>query len=364
MNSVLGERINIRDVFDASTVAALAELAQCRGGEGAKPALTPRGTTTDIPLSPAQERMWFANQFAPESAAYNVACALRLDGPVNVSALHAAFVDVVERHESLRTVFPLTDNGPRQVIMSTSQVVSDLVPILVQGEEELRERSRQIASVGFDVTQQVPMRATVLRRDDQVHSHVLVIVIHHIAADGFSTVPLARDLMSAYSSRVNGEAPQWTPLGIQYADYALWQRGWLGSESDSRSLISKQLGYWAENLAGAPEVLDIPTDRPRGDVRSLRRGRIRFVFGPKVHAGVVALSRKHNATVFMVVHAALAVLLARLSDEDDVAVGTPIAGRGERELDDWWACSSTRWSCALQWTAARLSETSSTRSET
>lgn len=105
MNSVLGERINIRDVFDASTVAALAELAQCRGGEGAKPALTPRGTTTDIPLSPAQERMWFANQFAPESAAYNVACALRLDGPVNVSALHAAFVDVVERHESLRTVF-------------------------------------------------------------------------------------------------------------------------------------------------------------------------------------------------------------------------------------------------------------------
>ncbi|WP_338150687.1 amino acid adenylation domain-containing protein [Rhodococcus qingshengii] len=334
VNSVLGERINIRDVFDASTVAALAELAQCRGGEGAKPALTPRVMTTDIPLSPAQERMWFANQFAPESAAYNVACALRLEGAVNVSALQAAFVDVVERHESLRTVFPLIDDGPRQVIMSTSQVVSDLAPILVQGEEELRERSRQIASDGFDVTQQVPMRATLLRRDDQVHSHVLVIVIHHIAADGFSTVPLARDLMSAYSSRVNGEAPQWAPLGIQYADYALWQRGWLGSESDSRSLISKQLGYWAENLAGAPEVLDIPTDRPRGDVRSLRRGRIRFVFGPKVHAGVVALSRKHNATVFMVVHAALAVLLARLSDEDDVAVGTPIAGRGERELDD------------------------------
>ncbi len=334
LNSVLGERINIRDVFDASTVAALAELAQCRGGEGAKPALRPRGTTTDIPLSPAQERMWFANQFDPESAAYNVACALRLDGTVNLSALHAAFVDVVERHESLRTVFPLTDDGPRQVIMSTSQVVSDLAPILVQGEEELRERCRQIVSDGFDVMQQVPMRATLLRRDDQVHSHVLVIVIHHIAADGFSTVPLARDLMSAYTSRVNGEAPQWAPLGIQYADYALWQRGWLGSESDSRSLISKQLGYWAENLAGAPEVLDIPTDRPRVDVRSLRRGRIRFVFGPKVHAGVVALSRKHNATVFMVVHAALAVLLARLSDEDDVAVGTPIAGRGERELDD------------------------------
>ncbi|MGW8535176.1 amino acid adenylation domain-containing protein [Rhodococcus qingshengii] len=334
VNSVLGERINIRDVFDASTVAALAELAQCRGGEGAKPALRPRGTTTDIPLSPAQERMWFANQFDPESAAYNVACALRLDGTVNLSALHAAFVDVVERHESLRTVFPLTDDGPRQVIMSTSQVVSDLAPILVQGEEELRERCRQIVSDGFDVMQQVAMRATLLRRDDQVHSHVLVIVIHHIAADGFSTVPLARDLMSAYTSRVNGEAPQWAPLGIQYADYALWQRGWLGSESDSRSLISKQLGYWAENLAGAPEVLDIPTDRPRVDVRSLRRGRIRFVFGPKVHAGVVALSRKHNATVFMVVHAALAVLLARLSDEDDVAVGTPIAGRGERELDD------------------------------
>ncbi|MER2224609.1 MAG: condensation domain-containing protein, partial [Rhodococcus sp. (in: high G+C Gram-positive bacteria)] len=320
VNAVLGERINIRDVFDASTVAALAKLAQSRGGDipgdisggdGAKPALTPRGTTTDIPLSPAQERMWFANQFAPESAAYNVTCALRLDGALNVSALRAAFVDVVERHESLRTVFPLTDNGPRQVIMSTSQVVSDLAPILVQGGEDLRERCRQIASVGFDVTQQVPMRATLLRRDDQAHSHVLVIVIHHIAADGFSTVPLARDLMSAYSSRVNGEAPRWAPLAIQYADYALWQRGWLGSESDSRSSISKQLIYWAENLAGTPEVLDISTDRPRGDVRSLRRGRIRFDFSPEIHAGVVALSRTHNATVFMVVHAALAVLLAR-----------------------------------------------------
>ncbi|MFE5647485.1 amino acid adenylation domain-containing protein, partial [Rhodococcus sp. NPDC056516] len=339
VNSVLGERISIRDVFDASTVAALAELAQSRGGDagggvGVKPPLRPRGATTDIPLSPAQLRMWFANQFDPDSAAYNIACALRLDGKLDVSALHAAFGDVVDRHESLRTIFPLTDAGPRQVIVSSSQVLSNLVPTIVPGEEELRERCRSLVSEGFDVARQVPLRASLLRGGDQVPTHVLVIVVHHIAADGFSTAPLARDLMSAYASRVKGEAPEWAPLAIQYADYALWQRDWLGSESDEQSVVSTQLGYWVDNLAGAPEVLDIPTDRPRGDVRSLRRGRVRFVVNSEIHAGLIGLARQHNATIFMVVHAALAVMLARLSDTADVAVGTPIAGRGERELDE------------------------------
>jgi non-ribosomal peptide synthetase component F len=158
--------------------------------------------------------------------------------------------------------------------------------------------------------------------------------VHHIAADGFSMSPLARDVMDAYVSRVNGTAPNWAPLPVQYADYTLWQYEWLGSEAEETSPMSRQLAYWTTALSDLPEVLDLPTDRPRPAVRSLRGGRVEFEIASEIHAGVVALARQHTTTVFMTVHAALAILLARLSGSDDIAVGTPIAGRGERELDD------------------------------
>jgi hypothetical protein len=327
INAAVGDRIGIRDVFDAPTVAGLAALAESQEGLESRPPLKPREATADVPVSPAQQRMWFVNQFDTSSSAYNVAFVLRLAGRLDVHALQAAVADVVERHEAVRTIFPLTDDGPRQVILPAASAVPDLVPMAVSGDE-FREHSRRVLSAGFDVTTQVPMRAQLFSLDEGVH--VLAVVVHHIAADGFSMAPLARDVMDAYVSRVNGSAPDWTPLEVQYADYALWQREWLGSESDERSPISRQLAYWTSTLSDLPEVLELPTDRPRPPVRSLRGGRVEFTIGPEVHAGVVRLAREHTTTVFMTLHAALAIMLARVSGTDDIAVGTPIAGRGER----------------------------------
>ncbi|MDI9919144.1 amino acid adenylation domain-containing protein, partial [Rhodococcus sp. IEGM 1379] len=332
VNAAVGERISVRDVFDAPTVAGLAVLAQSEDGLESRPPLKPREGSTKVPVSLAQRRLWFVNQFDTSSSAYNVAFVLSLEGRLDVSALRQAFADIIARHETLRTIFPLADDGPQQVILPPTSVILDLDPIVVSGDAELRELCQRVLSAGFDVTAQIPLRASLFRLDEDAHS--LAVVVHHIASDGFSMAPLARDVMTAYASRLNRSEPDWAPLDVQYADYTLWQREWLGSESDEDSSISRQLAYWAATLSDLPEVLEIPTDRPRPAVRSLQADHLEFDIGEEVHAGVVALARNHNATVFMTVHAVLAILLARLSGGDDITVGTPIAGRGERELDD------------------------------
>ena len=158
--------------------------------------------------------------------------------------------------------------------------------------------------------------------------------VHHISGDGFSMGPLTRDVMVAYEARSRGEVPGWAPLAVQYADYALWQREVLGSEDDAASLISRQVEFWSRALAGLPDQLDLPADRPRPVVASNRGADYSFVVGADVHAGLSDVARESNSSLFMVVHAALAVLLARLSGTSDIAIGTPVAGRGEQVLDD------------------------------
>ncbi|MHD0307574.1 condensation domain-containing protein, partial [Rhodococcus erythropolis] len=169
----------------------------------------------------------------------------------------------------------------------------------------------------------MPVRVRLLRVSDV--EFVLVFVVHHIATDGFSMGPLVRDVMSAYESRVRGVAPSWVPLEVQYADFALWQREVLGSEGDPGSLVSAQLGYWVERLAGLPELLELPVDRKHPVVASGRGAGHRFVVGAGVHEGLNRVARECDASLFMVVHAAFAVLLARLSGSSDVVVGTPVA---------------------------------------
>ncbi len=178
----------------------------------------------------------------------------------------------------------------------------------------------------------MPVRAELLRIAPD--EHVLVFVAHHIAADGFSMGPLTRDVMVAYASRSRGEHPSWAPLPVQYADYALWQREVLGAEDDPRSLIAGQLDYWTSALAGVPDQLDLPADRPRPAIASNTGRDHRFEIGADVQAGIAGLARRTGVTAFMVVHAALATVLARMSGSDDIAIGTPIAGRGEAALDD------------------------------
>ncbi|SUA48132.1 Tyrocidine synthase III [Nocardia africana] len=331
LGAALDARIPVRLLFEASTVAALAVRVDGHIGSGGRTALTAGPRPEALPLSLAQQRMWFLNQFEPESAAYNVPAAVRLRGELRVDALRQAVLDVLDRHEVLRTVYPQTSHGVVQHILPASQVGADLTPRPV-GAEEVAACIAELASTGFDVSAEVPIRLALLRIS--ADEHVLVFVVHHIATDGWSMRPLTRDVMLAYAARSAGAAPRWTPLPVQYADYALWQRQVLGSEDDERSLISTQARYWRERLAGLPDEVNLPADRPRPAVQSARGGRVVFPLSAQLRADLAELGRTHNATLFMVVHAAWALFVARMAGTDDVAVGTPIAGRGEAELDD------------------------------
>ncbi len=208
----------------------------------------------------------------------------------------------------------------------------DLTPIPVADEEELRMRVAALLTAGFEVTESVPVRGALYRMSKS--EHVLAVVVHHICADGFSTGPMGRDVLVAYAARHAGHEPSWTPLPVQYADYALWQREVLGSEDDPGSLMSQQIAYWLGALSGLPDALALPTDRPRPAVRSGLGSSVDFTVPAATVARLVSLAREAGATPFMVVHAALALLLARLSGATDIAIGSPIAGRGDAALDD------------------------------
>ncbi|TQC39001.1 non-ribosomal peptide synthetase, partial [Rhodococcus sp. WS4] len=332
INSALGVGLGVRELFEAPTVAALAARAAADRHTAARPALTAGPRPDRVPLSLAQQRMWIVNQVDTTSPAYNVPIALRLSGALDIEALRAAFGDVVERHEPLRTVYPGSANGPHQVVLPADRVTLDLTPVIVSDEAALRTELVPLASAEFNVSRDVPMRAALLRIGPD--EHVVALVLHHIAADGSSMAPLARDVMVAYTARTHGRPPAWAPMPVQYADFALWQRRTLGSDTDPNSPISAQLDYWRRTLDGMPELLDLPTDRRRPLQRSSHGATVPFVIGADLHRKLSELARNHDSTLFMVAHAALAVLLGRLSDATDLAVGTPVAGRGDAALDE------------------------------
>ncbi|WP_450104147.1 amino acid adenylation domain-containing protein [Rhodococcus triatomae] len=330
INEAAGSGVGVRDLFEASTVAALAERVDGSVGSG-RPALVPQPRPDRIPLSAAQSRMWFLNRFDTASPAYNLPFAVRMNGDLDVDALRAAVRDVLERHESLRTVFPEAEDGPHQVVLPAGQVDLDLTPVPVSADA-VTGAAISVLGAGFDVASTVPIRGRLLRVAPD--EHVLLISMHHIAADGFSSRPLARDIVVAYESRRRGSAPLWAPLQVQYADFALWQRELLGSEADPESLAAKQIEFWRTTLRGIPEVIELPTDRPRPNVRTGQGDRVYFSLGAEVTTRLREYAAERGVTVFMVVHAALAVLLSRISASTDVVVGTPVAGRGEAALDD------------------------------
>ncbi|MFT4199145.1 amino acid adenylation domain-containing protein, partial [Gordonia sp. (in: high G+C Gram-positive bacteria)] len=326
VSEATGAGLTVRDVFDAPTVRELARIVG--GAQSALPPVTavvPRPAR--IPLSFAQQRMWFINAFDPQAPTYNIPLVLRLTGAVDVEALRAALVDVVTRQEVLRTTFPAVDGKPYQSVAAASAVAGALDWAVAA------DRSDLDAAVmgGFDVSAQWPIRARIWAAGPD--EHVLAVVIHHIAADGESMAPLMTDLITAYAARAAGTAPAFEPLAVQFADYALWQHEVLGDPGDPASVAGRQLAYWRTRLAGVPDVLELPADRPRPPVASGRGRRIDFTIDPAVAERVGVLATRSGATPFMVLHAALAVLLARLSATDDIAIATPVAGRGQRELD-------------------------------
>ncbi|MGW0022237.1 amino acid adenylation domain-containing protein, partial [Rhodococcus sp. NPDC003382] len=333
VNTALGSGIGVRDLFEAPTVAALAARVGARDtAAGSRPALARLPRPDRIPLSLAQQRMWLVNQLDTGSPAYNIPIALRLTGDLDPDALRAALTDVLERHITLRTVYPGSEDGPHQVTLPVEAVLPDLTPTVVPDETTLRARIAALGGTGFDVSRAAPIRTALFRTGPA--EHALVMVVHHIAADGSSMVPLARDVMIAYTARRDGHAPDWAPLPVDYVDYTLWQRELLGSDTDPHSRAGAQLGYWRRTLSGAPAVLELPWDRPRPVHRSLHAGTADFRIDSELHRRLRDLARQHDSTMFMVMHAALAVLLARLGGSDDISVGTPVAGRGEAALDD------------------------------
>ncbi|WP_226438606.1 condensation domain-containing protein, partial [Rhodococcus yananensis] len=309
----------------------LAARLESRAGDGGRVALVAQPRPERVPLSPAQQRMWFLNRLESASAAYNIPAALKLSGTLDTDAMRAAVRDVVGRHEVLRTVYPETDGVGYQKVLPISDAVIDL-PVVDTAADAVQDTVDEFFATQFDVTRDVPIRARLLRVAST--EYVLMFVVHHIAADGFSMAPLTRDVMIAYEARVRGAAPAWVPLDVQYADYAIWQRRVLGDETDPGSVMSRQLDYWRAALGASAGPLELPTDRPRPAVASGRGAVHRFVVPGEVVARVRKTAAAHRVTEFMVVHAASAVLLARLSNTDDVTIGTPVAGRGEAALDD------------------------------
>ncbi|MBJ8347537.1 non-ribosomal peptide synthetase [Antrihabitans sp. YC2-6] len=331
LNDALDASIGVREIFEASTVSALAARVGAATGGPRRAALIPAERPALIPLSLAQQRMWVINQADPEAATYNIPFAIRLTGAMDTDALRLAFGDVVERHEALRTRYPVAGDTPHQEILPAAQVDLDLTPVAV-AEAELMEQVVGLVSRGFDVTEEPPLRVGLFALGE--NDLVLTLVVHHIASDGASMAPLVRDMMIAYAARAGGGAPAWSPLEIQYADYTLWQRDTVGTVDDPDSLAARQLEFWTKALSGVPEQLDLPADRPRPAVQSMRGAMLQFDVSAAAHTGLDRIAREHNASLFMVVHAALAVLLSRLSGSSDIAIGSPIAGRGERALDD------------------------------
>ncbi|WNG94487.1 non-ribosomal peptide synthetase [Mycobacterium sp. ITM-2016-00318] len=333
INASLAARLSVRAVFEAPTIARLA--LHITGREGELAALEPQPRPQVLPLSFAQERLWFLNQLlGASSAAYNMPVVLRLCGRLDVDAFGAALADVVTRHESLRTVFPAVAGVPQQVVVGVE--AADFGWAVVDAAEWSTERLTEavggVVSHAFDLTSEIPLRATLLRLDED--EHLLVAVVHHIAADGWSITTLARDLGVAYASRSTSQAPGWAPLPVQYVDYTLWQRALLGDLDDPGSRLAEQLGYWVDALAHLPDRLAYPTDRPYPAVADHRGARVEVDWPAELQKKVAEVAREHNATSFMVVQAALAVLLSQIGASSDVALGFPIAGRADPALDE------------------------------
>ncbi|WP_193475308.1 non-ribosomal peptide synthetase, partial [Streptomyces griseomycini] len=294
-----------------------------------------------IPLSFAQRSLWLTGQLEGRSATYNIPLALRLTGVLDRAALEAALRDLAERHESLRTVIGRHEGEPCQLVLDADDVgelLTDVTPTAAdaRGGTAPAVLLGECAAYEFDLTAQAPLRVWLCGTGPD--EHLLVLVVHHVAADGWSMGILLRDLGQAYAARRQGRAPEWEALPVQYADYTLWQRELLGDEGDPHSLAARQLAFWRDRLAGLPEEPALPTDLPRPPVASRRGGTVPLELGPELHGRLTDVAHELGASLFMVVRAGLVALLSRLGAGDDITLGTPAAGRTDDALSDLVGC--------------------------
>ncbi|MBI0299828.1 amino acid adenylation domain-containing protein, partial [Streptomyces sp. PRKS01-29] len=375
-----GVDLGIRAVFQAPTVERLAAVIEGAERDVARPALGPMARSGRLPLSYAQQRLWFLQELEGDRAAtYNIVVGLRLHGPLDREALMAAAGDVVARHEVLRTVYPHGDDGrpwqrvlgPEAARSALHTVVRGVRPVADDTDSDggatgastadpgagkdtgagagpdtdtdtgagagaadgtLAAALAEEAGRGFHLATELPLRISLFPRGDE--EHVLLVVVHHIAADGWSLEPLFADLATAYRARTAGSEPGWSALPLQYADFGLWQRQVLGAEDRDDSVLSRQLAFWRETLAELPEELPLPTDRPRPPVAGHQGSTVDITVPAPLHRKLARLARSRDASVFMVVQAALAALLTRLGAGTDIPLGTAFAGRDEVAVHD------------------------------
>ncbi|MFF6832025.1 amino acid adenylation domain-containing protein [Streptomyces sp. NPDC012438] len=328
--TALAAELAIRDLFEAPTVAELIERVDRAEGP-ARPALTAVERPDELPLSHAQQRLWVVQRIDSGSAAYNFPLVLRLRGPLDADAWEAALADVTARHEALRTVFAERDGRVFQRVLPAGEA-RPAVERLTATEDALPGLVDTAVNRPFDLAAELPLRAALVELGPEDHAAILL--LHHITTDEWSDRPFLRDLATAYAARTAGTAPEWEPLPVQYADYALWQQRLLGDPADPDSRAARQLEHWRTALDGAPEELELPTDRPRPARPAFTGAEVDVVFDADVHEGLRRLARETGATMFMVVHAAVAALLHRLGAGTDIPLGAPIAGRGDEALDD------------------------------
>ncbi|MBT8445279.1 MAG: amino acid adenylation domain-containing protein, partial [Gammaproteobacteria bacterium] len=323
----------LRALFDAPTVAGLAEFLRSDDAEALARALArphhqlrPRAADRrhDVPASFVQQRMWFLDRLEPGNPVYNLVRSMRVSGELEVAPLEQAVAALVMRHETLRTTIVGVDGEAMQRIEDECRV-----PVVIESIDSgaaIDTRLAAIARRPFDLATGPLVRVHVLQSGER--EHVLVLIIHHIVADGWSMAVLFDELAHAYNAYRAGRAPEWPPLPVQYADYALWQRGWLAGAE-----LERQLGYWRQQLGGASPQLPLPTDRPRLPVQRHRGAWHRAYLSESLSRQLRELAGRQQTTLFMVLLAAFDAVLARYSGQADVSVGTPIAGRRRTELE-------------------------------
>jgi amino acid adenylation domain-containing protein len=322
----------LRRLFESPTIAGLAaliEAARRSGSQGTPPPIDRVSGQEPLPLSFAQQRLWFLNQLMPGNAFYNIPGGLQLKGPLTVAALEQSLSEVVRRHEALRTTFAAVDGQPVQIVAPPQMLTVPIIDLRGLSESERESLTRRLAQEEaqrpFDLGRDVLLRSRLVCADEQ--EHVLFLTMHHIASDGWSLGVLVREMAALYEAFSGGTASPLPELPIQYADVAHWQRQWLQGE-----VIEDQVSYWRRRLADAP-VLQLPTDRPRPTVLSFRGASQSFLFPEALSSALKALSRREGVTLFMTLLAAFQTLLSRYTGQDDIVVGSPIANRRRTEIE-------------------------------
>ncbi|UOB81277.1 non-ribosomal peptide synthetase DhbF [Bacillus sp. ZJS3] len=331
IRETLSVELGIGKLFGSPTVAELAK--QLDGAKNARPAIQKVSRPSEVPLSFAQRRLWFLNCLEGPSPTYNIPLVIRLYGKLNEEALQGAFYDVVEKHETLRTIFPNVLGSSYQKILNMENINLAMIKTKTC-KEELESVLAEAVRYSFNLDVEPAVRLHLFTVNENEHEHVLLILLHHIVGDGWSLQPLTRDFTTAYKARCQGERAQLETLPVQYADYALWQQQLLGDETTEKSLISTQLEFWKKELKGLPDQLELPTDYQRPIETSYQGETIHFQLDAGMHSRLVELARKNGVSLFMVLQAGLSALFTRLGAGTDIPIGSPIAGRNDDALSD------------------------------